>query len=57
MAEAEYTYKCLRCGYEYKEKYDPAWGPKELTCSQCRSNSVRRLPLKQPEKAERKEQE
>ncbi|MCD6217898.1 hypothetical protein J7L05_08575 [bacterium] len=32
MAEAEYTYRCLRCGYEYKAMYDPATGPKELTC-------------------------
>jgi DNA-directed RNA polymerase subunit RPC12/RpoP len=51
MAEAEYTYKCLRCGNEYKERYDPDWGPKELTCPSCRSNSVRRLPLEQKEKS------
>jgi len=50
MAEAEYTYKCLRCGHEYKEIYDPDWGSQELTCPSCRSNSVRRMPLKKPEK-------
>ncbi|MBU1023375.1 hypothetical protein KKB99_03710 [bacterium] len=46
MAESEYTYICLRCHNEYKEMYDPSKGPKEITCPECRSNSVRRLPLK-----------
>jgi len=51
MAEAEYTYKCLRCGHEYKALYDPDCGAQELTCPACRSNSVRRLP---PQKSEKK---
>ena len=50
MAEAEYTYVCLRCGLEYREIYDPDRGPQELTCPSCRSNSVRRMPLKKPDK-------
>lgn len=50
MAESEFSYKCLRCGYEYKKNYDPDTGPEEITCPNCRSNSVRRMPLKKADK-------
>ena len=42
MAE-ESKFKCLRCGYEYMAPFDKKEGPKERTCPQCRSNSVRRI--------------
>jgi DNA-directed RNA polymerase subunit RPC12/RpoP len=48
MAEEEYNYKCLRCGYEYVDTYDKSEGPEEITCPKCRSNSVKRSKKKQP---------
>jgi hypothetical protein len=40
-----HPYKCLRCGHEYEEFFDPAAPLIERTCprTECRSNSVRRL--------------
>ena len=49
MPAEERLYRCLRCGHEYREFYDTKWGPVELTCSKCRSNSVRRMPKPKPE--------
>ncbi len=49
MAEEEITFKCLRCGYEYKELYDKKI-PKERTCPKCGSNSQRPLPKKEIKK-------
>ena len=43
MGEKEYRFKCLNCGQEYTALYDPN-NVHERTCSNCRSNSVRRLP-------------
>jgi len=41
-------FKCLRCGNEYTESFDPAKEPVERTCPNCRSNSVRPMtPLKE----------
>ena len=37
--------KCLSCGHEYEGFYDPDHVT-ERTCPNCRSNSVRRLPIK-----------
>ncbi len=49
MAEKEErVYRCLRCGHEYRDEYDPKGPPRELTCPKCRSNSVRPLPRKKP---------
>jgi len=44
MAE-EVTFKCLRCGYEFKGTYDRKV-PEERECSKCGSNSIRPLPKK-----------
>lgn len=38
-------WKCLRCGHEYKEPYDPKAPLVERQCPNCRSNSVRRRPF------------
>jgi predicted nucleic acid-binding Zn-ribbon protein len=38
-----YPYKCLRCGHDYGEFFDPRAPLVERTCPRCRSNSVRRL--------------
>lgn len=43
MPARETTFKCLKCGHEYKGMYDPD-KITERTCPKCRSNSVRRLP-------------
>ena len=50
MAE-EADFKCLRCGFEYKDTYTPGQVA-ERTCPNCRSNSVRRLK-KSDEKKDR----
>ncbi len=34
------TFKCLRCGHEWRGIYDP---DVERMCPQCRSNSIRRM--------------
>jgi len=48
MAIVEMNFHCLRCGYEYTDKYDTTGTPQELTCPKCKSNSVRKLPKKKP---------
>ena len=45
MAEKTVSFRCLRCGHEYKGPYDPA-KPVERSCPQCKSNSVRPLSEK-----------
>jgi len=42
----EVTFKCLRCGYEYKGVYDRKV-PEERECPKCGSNSIRPLPEKE----------
>ncbi len=37
------TFKCLRCGHEFRGVYDT---DVERMCPQCRSNSVRRVKEK-----------
>ncbi len=49
MAAKETRFKCLNCGHEYTDMYDPD-KMSERTCSKCRSNSVRRLPAEKTEK-------
>lgn len=39
----QHPYKCLRCGHEYTEFFDPQAALVERACPKCRSNSVRRL--------------
>ena len=46
MAVRDVIYICLRCGAEREGKYDSAKGPEELTCPECKSNSVRRVTKK-----------
>jgi DNA-directed RNA polymerase subunit RPC12/RpoP len=41
MAE-EAKFKCLRCGHEYVDSYEPG-KMEERSCPRCGSNSVRRL--------------
>jgi DNA-directed RNA polymerase subunit RPC12/RpoP len=47
----EAKFKCLRCGNEYAESYDPELEPVERACPKCRSNSVR--PLQKLEEKKR----
>lgn len=42
-------FKCLKCGLEYVEQFDPELEPQERACPKCRSNSVRRLKAKKAE--------
>jgi len=42
MAE-QVTFKCLRCGHEFRGVYDT---DVERMCPKCRSNSVRRVKEK-----------
>ena len=37
-------WKCLRCGHDFVEPYDPSAPLIERQCPKCRSNSVRRVP-------------
>jgi predicted nucleic acid-binding Zn-ribbon protein len=46
MAE-EATFKCLRCGHEFKMPYDPKGPMVERACPKCLSNSVRRMKEEQ----------
>jgi len=39
-------FKCLRCGYEFDDKYIPKT-PQERSCPKCASNSVRRIEEKE----------
>jgi predicted nucleic-acid-binding Zn-ribbon protein len=41
-----WKFKCMRCGHEYEEKYDPRAPLVERSCPKCRSNSVRPLAAK-----------
>ena len=43
------TFKCLRCGHEFRGVYDT---DVERMCPKCRSNSVRRVKEKPPPKTE-----
>ena len=47
----QHPYRCLRCGHEYPEFFDPGAPLVERACPKCRSNSVRRL---RPGKGEEK---
>ena len=38
----EATFKCLRCGHEFKMPFDPQAPMIERACPKCLSNSVRR---------------
>ncbi len=49
MAPRPVRFKCLNCGHEYDGVYD-ADNVTERTCSECRSNSIRRLPPKKETK-------
>ena len=40
--EEQAKFKCLRCGHEYFDSYDPKV-IKERTCPKCMINSVRRV--------------
>ena len=49
MTARPVLFKCLNCGHEYDGSYDPD-NIDERSCPECRSNSVRRLPLKKADK-------
>jgi hypothetical protein len=38
-----WDWKCMRCGHDYQENYDPKAPLVERSCPSCRSNSVRPL--------------
>jgi predicted nucleic acid-binding Zn-ribbon protein len=40
--EGQSKFKCLRCGHEFYDSYDPKVVV-ERTCPKCKSNSVRRV--------------
>ena len=40
--EGQAKFKCLRCGHEFHDSYDPKVIV-ERTCPKCKSNSVRRV--------------
>jgi len=44
MAETA-NFKCLRCGHEFTDNYDPKT-MKERACPKCGSNSIRRIKSK-----------
>ena len=44
MAEKA-NFKCLRCGHEFTDSYDPKV-MKERSCPKCASNSIRRMKEK-----------
>ena len=39
--EKPWKFKCMRCGHDYVEDYDPKGIMTERSCPKCRSNSVR----------------
>ena len=41
--EQPWKFKCMRCGHDYEEAYDPKGTMTERSCPECRSNSVRPL--------------
>jgi DNA-directed RNA polymerase subunit RPC12/RpoP len=43
----EATYKCLRCGIEFKQPFDLNALLIERACPKCLSNSVRRMKEEQ----------
>jgi len=45
MAEEIADFKCLRCGHEFKDTYDPKV-MRERACPKCMSNSIRRMKKK-----------
>ena len=47
-----WNWKCMRCGHDYVEDYDPKAVMTERSCSKCRSNSVR--PIESVAKAKAK---
>ncbi len=47
--ESNWSFKCLRCGKDYSERYDPKGPMTERSCPECRSNSVR--PIEDLDKA------
>ena len=51
MAE-QVTFKCLRCGHEFRGVYDT---DVERMCPKCRSNSVRRVKEKPTVQSNEKE--
>ena len=44
------TFRCMMCGHEYQEPVEPG-EDKERSCPKCRSNSIRHLKKKPPEKS------
>ena len=40
------NFKCLRCGLDFTESYDPKHEPQERSCPKCRSNSIRLIKEK-----------
>ena len=40
--EGQAKFKCLRCGHEFNDSYDPKVIV-ERSCPKCKSNSVRRV--------------
>jgi hypothetical protein len=38
----------MRCGFEVQEQIVPAEEPKERACSKCKSNSIRKLKVREP---------
>jgi len=40
--EGQARFKCLRCGHEFVDSYDPKVIV-ERSCPKCKSNSVRRI--------------
>ena len=51
--DSNWSFKCMRCGHDYTESYDPKGVMTERSCPTCRSNSVR--PIEDLEKAAGKE--
>ncbi len=45
--EQKAKFKCLRCGNEFYDTYDPKVVV-ERSCPKCKSNSVRRVKEAQP---------
>jgi len=50
----EATFKCLRCGHEFKMPFDPKGPMVERACPKCLSNSVRRMSAGSIGKEEKK---
>ena len=50
--EKPWLFRCMRCGHEYFESYDPKGDLVERSCPKCRSNSIR--PIAEKDKVESK---